>query len=128
VRSAFQAGHVFEIDASVRGERLYHEKNTDRWWTRGELRPYRHGDLEAQGATNGAKGGLSQGEVRRLRKMRANAFKAVPAKQLKAPSTGTRVECLCCGEKFIPPRPWSKFKNKEHHNRYWKKIRTAGKR
>jgi hypothetical protein len=120
VRSAFNTEHVFLIDASVRGERLYHEKDSDRWWTRGELRPFRgtKGDLRP----------LSHGEVMRLRKTRVNAFKAAPAKQLKAPTTGLRIECIGCGKKFRPPRPWSKFHDKACHNAYWKKIRTAGKR
>lgn len=130
VRSAYNGGHVFVIDASVRGERLYHEQNSDRWWTREELRAATHAS-DPSGHFTGQKAperGLSQGEVRRLRKIRADAFKAVPAKRFTSPTTGPRRECLGCGKLFKPPRPWSKFHDKPCHDAYWKKIRTAGKR
>lgn len=130
VRSAFQSNHVFMIDASVRGERLYHEQDSDRWWTKAELRPATHVS-DAAGHFTGQKAPdkpLTQGELRRLRKTRVNAFKAVPVKQLKAPTAGARVECVGCGKMFKPPRPWSKFHDKPCHDAYWKKIRTAGKR
>lgn len=100
----YDGKHVIEIDASLVPDRLYHEKGTDRWWAKRQLRPV--------GPPQKAAKPVSPKTLAAAKKMHSLAFRGTPGKALEAasPKIGLSLrECLECHGKFKPRRRWQKF-------------------
>ncbi len=112
------------FDKSLVPERIYHEKGTDRWWTRNELQ---HLGAPENLATSIRLNGKEQ-----MRRMRSDAFAAIPGKpQIVAEVTAELEEKKCllrdCNVRFQQKRPWQKFQSEACRLAHWKQRtpRTA---
>ena len=117
VQLASDPMHTLVIDKSAVLERIFHEKGSNRWWTKPELQ--RLGAPEnpvtflrlngkgecAQNARN-ASPGISSG----LRIV-AGAHSGLPER-----------ECPECGTRFQPARPWQKFDTEPCRRANWKRA------
>jgi len=104
VQSVYDAANTFVIDKSRVPERIFHEKGSDRWWTRNELQ---HLGAPENPSTSIRLNGTGR--------MRANARKCAPSAsgglQIVAGVVAglEKRKCLECGTRFQPKRPWQKF-------------------
>lgn len=123
VQSASDPTHTFVIDKSLIPERIYHEKGSDRWWTRNELQPFGAPENPATSFRLNGKG-----------KMRANAHNASQGNPggLELVSVAVRGierrKCPECGVRFQPVRPWQKFDREVCRRANWKRTRSAARR
>jgi hypothetical protein len=106
VQSACDATHTFVIDKSRVPERIYHEKGTDRWWTRKELQRVGAPENPATSIRLNGKG--------KMRGTHSNAFPGCLSelKIVVGPSEGpAQRKCLLagCAVRFLPKRKWQKF-------------------
>lgn len=123
VQSVFDPTHVFVIDKSKVPERIYHERGTDRWWTRNELQ--RLGAPENPVTSIRLNG---KGEMHRTH---SNAFPVIPGRpRIVAESSASpeRRKCLLreCNVRFRPKRPWHKFHTEACRLAHWKQVKLAG--
>jgi hypothetical protein len=118
VQSVFDPTHKFVIDKSQVPERIYHEKGSDRWWTRNELQ--RLGAPENPGTSIRLNG---------KGKMRANARNASASisgglQIVAGVSVGPgERKCLECSLRFQPARPWQKFHSEACRRANWERTR-----
>ncbi len=108
VQSVYDATHTFVIDRSTVPERIFHEKGSNRWWTRTELQYL----------------GAPENPATSLR-LNGKAECAENAPQCAAGISGglqivsgpfpglEEQKCLECGLEFQPTRPWQKFHTEE---------------
>ncbi|HWY05309.1 MAG TPA: hypothetical protein VNY24_00510 [Candidatus Acidoferrales bacterium] len=118
VQSVFDPTHTFVIDKSRVPERIYHEKGSDRWWTRNELQ--RLGAPENPISSTRLNG---KGQMHRTR---SNAFPTLPGKPHIVSEVSTALglrKCLLreCDVRFRPKRPWQKFHAEGCRLVYWKR-------
>lgn len=120
VRSVYDRQRAFVIDKSIVPARLYHEKGSDRWWTKNEL--------EAITATARRVKPLNSRQLRGVATTRFLALKSVamedrrPTRQPKAP---TERKCQNCPVRFKPKRPWQKFHSEACRWANWKEAESA---
>jgi hypothetical protein len=116
VQSVFDPTHAFVIDKSKVPERIYHEKGSDRWWTRTELQ--RLGAPENPVTSFRLNG---KGEMRRTH---SNAFPAIPSGPQIVSGVAAGLEerkCLGCDIRFRPKRRWQKFHSEACRLAHWKR-------
>jgi hypothetical protein len=116
VRSVYDSQRKFRIDKSIQPERLFHEKGSDRWYTRSELLAL--GEANEPATRVGAKALASIGRTRSL------AFRGISGKQLAEPGPAKQPEkrnCLECEAEFTPRRKRQKFCCDAHRTAYWKR-------
>lgn len=121
VQLAADPGHVFVIDRSLVPERIYHEKGSNRWWTRNELQ--RLGSAENP-ATSLRLNGKGNACGMRAKCMQDDPAAAVPASgaPFLAPET---TQCLECGAPFKPTREWQKFDRTTCRYAYWRRVKST---
>jgi len=118
VQSIYDASHTFVIDRSAVPDRIYHEKGSNRWWTKNELQAVGAPENPATSIRLNGKG-----------KMRANARNASPGV-----SSGLQIvagvaaglekrKCQECGLNFQPVRPWQKFHGEACRRVNWERAR-----
>ena len=116
VQSAFDPTHVFIIDKSRVPERIYHEKGSDRWWTRNELQRLGAPENPVMSIRLNGKG--------KMRRTHSNAFPATPGGPqivTLAPAGLEERKCLGCDLRFQPKRRWQKFHSEACRLAHWKK-------
>jgi hypothetical protein len=118
VQSVFDPTHVFVIDESRVPERIFHEKGSNRWWTKNELQ--RLGTPEDPATSVRLNG------KEKMRGTRSNAFSAVSGglRIVAEVTTGPEQrECLLreCAVTFQPKRPWQKFHSEACRLAHWKR-------
>lgn len=104
VQSVFDPTRVFVIDKSRVPERIYHEKGSDRWWTRNEL--------QRMGAPENPVTSFRLNGKGEMRGTRSDASPANPGGPQIVTGVSTSLEvrkCLGCDLKFQPKRRWQKF-------------------
>lgn len=98
-RSVYDPQRIFRIDRSVLPERIFHEKGTDRWFTRSELLAIGEGEKPpamADAAT-----------LRHAGTMRSHAFRGASGAVLAVPEPVQIMperKCQECGTPFHPRR------------------------
>ena len=104
VQSIYDPTHTFVIDKSAVPERIFHEKGSDRWWTRNELQ--RVGASE-----NPATSYRLNGKAECAQNARKCAHAISGGLQVVAGLSRGLEERKCseCGLRFQPVRPWQKF-------------------
>ena len=100
VQLASDAMHTFVIDKSAVPERIFHEKGSNRWWTRNELQRLGAPENPATSIRLNGKGNACG--------MRANACGAIPTPTAPE-SLAPERPCLECGTPFKPTRKWQRF-------------------
>lgn len=121
VRSIYDPKHVFTIDASYMPDRLFHEKDTDRWWQRSELQAIREAEKAERPSPRSGKRPQDTMRPDALRAMFARALvKAAPAKSLPP----KKCELSTCQVFFAPKRKWQRFCCDEH-KREWNKLQAV---
>jgi hypothetical protein len=120
VQSVYNPTHVFVIDKSRVPERIYHEKVSNRWWTRNEL--------QRLGAPENPATSIRLNGKSRMRRTHSNAFPAIPGKPSIVTEVSAGLEkprCLECGLRFQPARPWQKFHSEGCRLAHWKRMAGA---
>lgn len=105
VQSVYDPAHTFVIDKSAIPERIFHEKGSNRWWTRNELQHLGAPENPAMSIRLNGKGKMRA----KCAQMRAGHLSG--ALQI-VPGVSAGLEernCLECGLEFQPARPWQKF-------------------
>ena len=117
VQSIYDASHTFVIDRSALPARIFHEKGSNRWWTKNELQ-----------AIGAAENPLTSHRLNGTGEMRENAFQCVPEAEKTAPEVSTGLEqreCPHCRVRFQPRRRWQKFHSEACRLRHWKQRREG---
>src|SRR5580693_5569916 len=101
VQSVYDVEHAFVIDKSQVPERIYHEKGSDRWWTRNELQRLGAPEHPATSTRLNGKG--------QMRRTHSNAFPPVPGKPRIVAEVSAGLErrkCMLheCSAEFQPNR------------------------
>jgi hypothetical protein len=120
VQSVYDPAHTFVIDRSVVPERIFHEKGSNRWWTRIELQ---HLGAPEDPATSFRLNGKG-----RMRGTHPDASPAVPGglQIVDGVSAGLdEQKCLECGVRFQPKRKWQKFHSEACRRAHWKQKALA---
>jgi hypothetical protein len=115
VQSVFDPTHVFIIDKSQVPERIYHEKGSDRWWTRNEL--------QRLGAPENPVTSIRLNGKGKMHRTHSNAFRATsggPQIVAVAPAGLEERKCLGCDLSFQPKRRWQKFHSEACRLAHWK--------
>jgi hypothetical protein len=119
VQSVYDPTHAFVIDKSRVPERIYHEKGSDRWWTKNELQ--RLGTPENPVTSFRLNGkGQMRGNAR-------NASPAIPSGPQIVAGVSAGLEgqkCLFagCRIRFGPKRRWQKFHSEGCRRAHWKQV------
>lgn len=120
VQSIYDATHRFVIDKSVAPERIFHEKGSNRWWTRNEL--------QRLGARENPATSFRLNGKNRMRGTHPHASTAV----FGVPFGGTdprpglkQTRCLECGISFRQRRRWQKFHSEACRRAHWKRKTLA---
>ena len=122
VQSAFDASHTFVIDKSKVPARIFHEKGTDRWWTRSEL--------QRLGAPENLAMSL---RLTGREKMRHCVPNASPGSAHGPALSDTSVQppqkrvCPICRKAFEPTRPWQRFDTGACRRASWKRSHLPSK-
>jgi len=122
VQSIYDASQTFIIDKSLIPERIFHEKGSNRWWTKNELQTVGAAENPATSLRLNGKG-----------KMREDARKCAEGVPREA-AAGTWLPkrgCLQCGAIFQPKRPWQRFDSEPCRRTYWERqgrLRAKAKR
>jgi hypothetical protein len=117
VRSVHDPKHIFEIDASVIPDRLFHEKGTDRWWQRNEMRLLGAPEKVGKSLTPKAPRTHSKTHPVNVKDLLgAQLRKYVPK---EPPPTRT---CPECGTDFKPRRKWQKFDKEACRRLAWLRL------
>jgi hypothetical protein len=120
VQSIYDASRTFVIDRSAVPDRIFHEKGSDRWWTRNELRRLGASEDPATSCRLNGK-----------EKMRGTHSNASPdnsgGPQIVVGVSSAVRKCLLpeCGVKFEPARPWQKFHSDACRLEHWKRTNQA---
>lgn len=117
VQSIYDPTHVFILDKSQVPERVYHEKGSDRWWTKTELQRLGAPENPATSVRLNGKG--------KMRGMHPKCAEGVSGEVAsKAVATVLRLPrrvCLECRTVFQPTRPWQRFHAEDCRRAYWKR-------
>jgi hypothetical protein len=117
VQSIYDPTHVFVLDKSQVPERIYHEKGSDRWWTRSELQRLGAPENPATSVRLNGKG--------KMRGMHPNAFPDICSGAeiiAEGPTDLEKRKCFGCDIRFHPKRRWQKFHAEVCRRAYWKRI------
>lgn len=117
VQSIYDATHTFVIDKSMVPDRIYHEKGTDRWWTKNEL--------QELGAAEKPETSFRLNGKAKCVQMRGKCVAVVSERPTLAVGPRPRFperECLGCGTVFQPKREWQRFHSTSCRYAYWNKA------
>jgi hypothetical protein len=119
VQSVYDATHTFVIDKSAVPERIFHEKGSNRWWTRNEL--------QHLGAPENPASSIRLNGTGRMRGTHPDAPSANPSESHIATLTPAGAEtrkCLFsgCRIRFQPKRRWQKFHSETCRRAHWKRA------
>jgi hypothetical protein len=122
VQSIYAAAHTFVIDKSRVPDRIYHEKGSDRWWTRNELLRLGAPENPATSFRLNGKGPM--------RGTHPDAPPAIPGgPQIVAGVSAGLEERKClfagCGVRFRPKRRWQRFHSEACRRAHWKRKTLA---
>ncbi|SRR5882724_12153309 len=123
VQSIFDSTHTFVIDKSRVPERIYHEKGSDRWWTRNEL--------QRLGAPENPVTSFRLNGKAKMRGMHPKCAPCIPSGPQIVTEVSASLEarkCLGCDLKFQPSRKWQKFHSEACRRAYWKRTPFAAQR
>jgi hypothetical protein len=115
VQSAYDPTHRFVIDESQVPERIYHEKGSNRWWTRSELQRLGDPDNPVMSIRLNGK--------EKMHRTHSNAFSTDSGgPQLVAATAVDPNDRRCdeCGVAFRLTRPWQKFHSRDCRLAHWK--------
>ena len=113
VQLASDPTHTFVIDKSVVPERIFHEKGSNRWWTKNELQAVGAPENPATSIRLNGKAKCAPGISSGLQIVAG--VSAGPEER----------ECLECGLRFQPARPWQQFHSTICRRAYWKRTRKS---
>jgi hypothetical protein len=120
VQSIYDSTHMLVIDKSQVPDRIYHEKGSDRWWTRNELQRLGEPENPATSFRLNGKG--------KMRGTRSNASTGVPVVACISSSASSRpktIRCPECGDLFQPKRPWQRFHSESCRRAHWRRPTDA---
>ena len=116
VQTIYDASHAFVIDKSRIPDRIFHEKGSDRWWTKNDLR-------QVGAAENPLTSHRLNGTEEHARGC-AQCAQGHPREPESTPSLAKRL-CLACNAIFEPVKPWQRFDSEDCRRAYWKQNRSA---
>ena len=120
VRSVYDPTHTFVIDKSAVPERIFHEKGSNRWWTKTELQHLGAPENPATSIRLNGKAECAQNA------RNASAGISSGLQIVAGLSTGPEErECLECGLRFQPARPWQKFHSEGCRRANWERARKG---
>jgi hypothetical protein len=119
VQSIYDASHTFVIDRSVIPERIFHERGSNRWWTKNEL--------QTAGAPENPVTSIRLNGKGRMRGTHPNASPAIPGgPQIVAGVSAGLEERTClfsgCRVRFHPKRRWQRFHSETCRRAHWKTL------
>lgn len=121
VRSSFDPKHVFEIDASVIPDRLFHEKGTDRWWQRHEIRLLGAPEKALKPSLRSASQTHGKTHSPKVKEMLAGQLRRYVPK-----TPDVELPCEECGTPFKPKRKWQKFDKEVCRRKNWERKQGDG--
>jgi hypothetical protein len=122
VQSVYDPTHTFVIDRSRVPERIFHEKGSNRWWTRNQL--------QHLGAAENPATSIRLNGTGRMRGTHPDASLTIPGGPhiVAAVSEGLEErKCLLtgCRVRFQPKRRWQKFHSEGCRRAHWKQTTAA---
>jgi hypothetical protein len=116
VQSVYDSTHSFVIGESQIPERIYREKDSDRWWTRNEL--------QRLGAPDDPVRSIRLNGKEKMHRTHSNAFStnADGPLPVAAAAVDPNRKCDECGVAFRPTRPWQKFHSRDCRLAHWKRT------
>jgi hypothetical protein len=98
VSSVYNPDREFVIDRVIQPDMIYHERGSNRWWSKSELRAV----LEAKRPVTASK-------LQAAKDSRSQAFIGNPAKQGRRRNKTYKRTCRFCGTEFLAARPEAEF-------------------